>query len=306
MAVATQHGLYAVIHDDTAIPGITQLGLSLGGTTIGEVTAAELYPRNMGVNAQNPQITFNTRALATALGLIGFTGTDISSLAAGMTFYEQKFSEGGGRAGITSHRKIVVNEGIAIPQRISVSHQQNAELTYQVLVTFDGTNDPYVLTENQTLPSAPSDAERFTIGKTTLGGVLLTQINSVEIDFGIQAMAEGSDSDIWPTFSGIEQSSPTITLRGTKAEWWGTAGLDMAGLAATHANTIIYLRKRTSTGFVPDITAEHIKITANGIAQLTDLFTAQGTRRGEVGIVLTCDYDGTNAPITLTTASAIT
>ena len=57
---------------------------------------------------------------------------------------------------------------------------------------------------------------------------------------------------------------------------------------------------------VADATAEHIKITTAGMAVLRQPMDASGNRAAEGEIELRAHYDGTNLPLAITTASAIT
>lgn len=304
--MSDRHALYAVVHDSTAIPGVNQLGFSLGGRTINEPSAAELSPRFACMVEQRPRMSFTTRAVATALGLCDADGTDISTLTAGLIGFQQQFADGGSREGATSHRKIAIAEGLLYPTRISISHGGLAEISYEAFATYDGTNDPIIITESQSLPTAPADVSRYGLGSLQVGGVVIGLLTSLEIDFGLKVMADAADGEIWPDECWIAEFAPKITLRTKKAKAWGATGIPMAGKAATHANTIFYLRHRTRTGFVADETATHVKFTAAGLAHFTEPFSASGTEPGEATLVLETEFDGTNDPLVIDNASAIT
>lgn len=303
--MSDRHALYAVVHDSTAIPGINQLGFSLGGRTINEPSAAELSPRFACMVEQRPRMSFATRAIAAALDLCDPSGTDISTLTAGLLGYQQQFADGGSRADTLSHRKIAIAEGLLYPSRLSVSHGGLAELNYEAFATYDGSNDPFIITESQTLPAAPADTDRYGLGALQVAGVTIGLLTSLEIDFGLKVVADAADSAIWPDEVWIAEYVPKITLRTKKTKAWGAAGIDMEGLQATHANTIFYLRHRTRTGFVADVTATHLKFTAAGLAHFTEPFSASGTEPGEATLVIETENDGTNDPIVIDTASAI-
>ena len=165
-----------------------------------------------------------------------------------------------------------------------------------------------MLTESQALPAGLTDAERFTLGPVTIESILLAQVRRFELDFGIEVKTEGSDSDIWDTYCSIESIQPTLTLRGIDLNWWkDSGGVPLTGKAATHANTKIYLRKRAAGAtFVADETAQHIKFTADGLAHIDDGFSADANNKAEASLVLPMRYDGTNNPLVVNTASAIT
>ena len=72
----------------------------------------------------------------------------------------------------------------------------------------------------------------------------------------------------------------------------------------THANTNIQFRKRDVAGFVINSTAEHIKVTAAGIAFARQVYTAGGAATGTAVIGINTIDDGTNNPLVWDTAIA--
>lgn len=307
MTVATKHGLYGVEIDATLIGGITNLGTRTGEEVRNEPTSGEIYARFQSLVAQKPGAEFTTLNIAAALDACGLTGVDIGGLAAGLNLYAQKHVEGGTRAGAASHRKYTIKDGILVPRVLSVDHQGDATLRYEAVAIYDGANDPIVIADSQSLPGGLTDAQRFTIGPVTIESVSLAQVRRFELDFGLQVVSEGADSDIWDTFISIESIQPQITLRGIDVEWLKSTNIPLLGKAVTHTNTAIYLRKRAAGGtFVADGTAEHIKFTAAGLATIDTPFEADGNDAGETSLTLPLKYDGVNVPLVINTTSAIT
>ena len=302
--VAAVHGLYEVDVAGTDIPAITAMNINLGSEIRNEAVSDEVYPRHQALVGQNPRVTFSTNAAAIALGVCGLTG---NALASPMVCSAQKYTEGGTREGATSHKIYTINEGLVIPRRLSVDHRGDVSIDYEALITWDGTNDPIVLTESQSLAAAVGDSERFTIGPVTIESISLPQVRSLEIDFGINAQTEGADSELWDRYARIMSIEPTITLRGIDVAWFkDSGGLAMEGLKATHTNTKIFLRKRALGGtFVADETEEHIKFTAEGYAHIDDALDAGGDQAGETSITFALRFDGTNAPLVIDTTAAI-
>ena len=305
--VATLHGLYGVVFDTTIIGGITQQAINTGTEVRGDALSGEVYNRFQSQVAQKPGASFTTLNIAAALAESALSGVSIAALTAGFTMWAQKHAEGGSREGTLSHRKYVFNEGLIVPRTLSVDHQGDASISYDVIATYDGTNDPVVITDSQTLTTGLADAERFTMGPVTIESVTIAQVRSFEIDFGINAVTEGADSEVWDRYAHIVSINPTITLRGIDVEWLKAANIPLAGLNATHANTKIYLRKRAAGGtFVTDVTAEHVKFTAAGLVYVDGAMDASGNEAAEVSLTMPLKYDGTLAPLVITTASAIT
>jgi len=311
MSISRKYSLYAVRLNDAAdvlISGVTSQGLDTGSQVDAEVTGAEVYPRWYALTGQNPGGRFATHHLATALTNIGMTGLSIASLQSGLELILQKHAEGGMRAGALSHRIYGMTEGLIVPGTISCLHGpgQHASVDYRIVLTWDGSNEPFTVTDSQTLPTAEDDDERFAIGPWFVGGVTIDHLRGVTIDCGVNVVTEGGDGDLYPTFASIPTITPVLRLNGIDPEWLKAANIPLTGKVGTHANTIGYFRKRSATGFVANATAQHIKFTAAGLAYIENAFDASGVAAAECSLVMPLRYDGTNAPLTINTASAIT
>jgi hypothetical protein len=188
---------------------------------------------------------------------------------------------------------------------LRAAHQDDATLEAAVVTAYDGVNDPIVVTDGVTLPNVTLDLARFTLGPVTVGGISLSGIRSLTLDFGLRVQSEGADSEIWDTHVSVVSVEPELTLNGITPEWLKSTNIPLGGKAATHANTTIYLRKRLSGGsFVPNGTAQHIALTMAGLAWIETPLDV-GDAPGESTLRLKAYHDGTNAPIIVNTAAAI-
>lgn len=315
MTVSRMHGIYAVKLGATTIGGIRRRSLRTASEVRSEATSGEVYHRFQSLYAQKPVAEFSTVQIASALDACALTGTALTS-GAPLLLYAQKHTEGGTRTAGANHRIYTLNEGLVLPRRLTVDHQGDAEIGYEALVTYDGTNNPIVFTDTSALPAAPTDAERFTLGRVTLtddagvpNSIVFSQIRRLEIDFGIQAETVGADSDIWDTNCRIVEIQPMLTISGIDIEWFKAtgAGIPLTGSNIVHTSTEILLRKRDAGGtFVAAATAEHIKFTAAGMATLERVCDAQGNALDEVELRMPLIYDGTNNPLVIDTTSSYT
>lgn len=87
---------------------------------------------------------------ATSLDMSLLATLGLSGAAQGSTdsvFYVRKLSEGGTRVadGTTQHVSITVDEGIINPMQAGAGEGQDASLDIELAVTYDGSNDPLVL-----------------------------------------------------------------------------------------------------------------------------------------------------------------
>jgi len=309
--ITAVHTLCAVVSNTTVIGGITAQRLGVGSDVRATPTSGEAEPRFASLYKQTPTGGFTTVNVAAALdafGIVSPYSKSIADLAAGLIFYAQLMDEGSTRTAGAAHRSYTLTEGIVLPRTLSAAHQDDATISYETMPTWDGTNDPIAEADSVALPTTITDAERFTLGPVALESVDLSQLRGIDISFGIVAQTDGSDSEIWDRHAHIVSIIPVLTFRGVNVAWLADAAIPLLGLAVTHANTAIYLRKRAigGTGFVADITAEHILITAAGVATVQNAFDATGNALATCDVQLTCYGDDTNDPLVISTTSAIT
>lgn len=319
MGVTRRHTLYGVELDTDSLAGSSVVLGGIKGQVIeadtevrNDTSSGEAYPTHLAMVSQKIMATFRTTSIAAGLDVIGLTGLPIFATSQdGVNLYAYAHAEGGTRASGSNHRKYNVKQGIIVPQRITCDHQGDAVIEYRLLTTWDGTNNPVVITDSSAVPTNGVDSARFTIGKCTLANLTINHITSFELDFGHVIETEGADSDKWDTFVSIRETKPVLRLRGRDIEWLDASVYPLEGAVATQANTSFYLRKRsasTSSGFVADATQEHIKFNAAGLAHVTTIFDAEteGNPPAEVAVEMPMRYDGTNAIIVVDTTSAIT
>lgn len=289
------------------IGGITQQALPTGTEVRSEPSSGDPYPSHQAIVAQKPTASFTSYHLATILDTLGVAGLPIfSATNYGLRMYAQKYTEGSTPASGSVHRMYTIRQGLIVPTRLSCSHQGDATLEVAVISTYDGTNDPLVITDTVAMPSGLTDAERFTLGNVTFGGISLPQVTGVDITFGLGTRSTGSNSDIWDTHCSIRTVRPSITLRGIDIEWFKSSVITLAGKAGTHLNSSVYFRKRAVGGsFVADATSEHIKFTACGLAYIDQAFSASTNEDAEPSVTIPLRYDGTNYPLIVDTTSAL-
>jgi hypothetical protein len=306
MSQSVRYSIHAVKLGATVIKAIGSSGLTLNENVSAERTTSTVYDEFQSIRGRAPVATFGTRDLAAALGVTGLAPVDVSTLSGGVVLYLSKHADGGTRSSSSDHRTETIVNGILVPRMLTCDHQGDAMLTYEVIATSDGVNDIVQVADNVALPSIDPDQERWTMGSVTLEEESITGMRSIQIDLGHRVTAEGADSDVDPTFSSVENISPSITIRGIDPTYFSSGKIPLGGLDASHANTTIYFRKRALGGsFVADGTAEHVKLTACGLSVNESRDGSSGSP-AESSIRIPCRHDGTNAPLTVDETSAIT
>lgn len=280
-------------------------------TVQSDSVAGTHYPEQISTVGQKQMFRFSSFDLPKVIDAFGLIGRDIVSGSGkvGVAMYQAKYNNATISAGST-HRRLIFNKSYNMIRSISVSHRQDARVQAESMAIYDGTNNPLVFGETVALPTLPASSGRWTLAAMTIGGVAIPCNVQLDIDFGISVESFGCDSDVWDTHLNLDDIKPKISITSLDPTIFKTtSGVPLIGLAGTHANTEIYLRKRTTSGlasFVADATAEHIKITADGVLHVTEGMSASGNQKGQTRLEMTCRFDGTNAPLVFDTTSAIT
>lgn len=304
------HSAYAVKHGATVLSGLNNIDTNLNAQVQADTGIGSAFPQFAAVTEQKPQMAFQATMLAETLAVTGATGAIIDGTS-NLVGYLAKLGNDGLPLAGTVHRSYTAVRGLLLPRRLSCTHRRPAQLDVEALLfSSDGAAHPIAIADDVALPVLVVANKQHTLGKIQLGvsGTVFDFecAQSMTIDFGNGAQTRGCGSDIYDKMVEQPGIKPVITLTGLSAAAFGTAGIPPVGLKIKHAGTILYLRKRNEgIGFVADATAEHIKLTAEGVAVVTQ-HTGQGTAGAELTVQITCSWDGTNAPITINTASAIT
>jgi hypothetical protein len=307
MAFDKIHTHSGITFNATTVGGITRQNIRDGKQIGGVPTSGEPYIRHQAFRRAGPGASFTTLCLQDALDQCGALGLKIANLPAGLVAYGHAHEEGSTRKAGATHRKFVIAKGMIIPTtlRAVVAVNEDATLDYDALGTSTDANNPMIETDTISLPSV-TDNERFALGPATIESILLEEIQSIDITFGITVGVRYSQAYLWPCYASIVDVRPIIDFRGLNIEWLKSDMIPRTGKVITHANTTIYLRKRAEGGsFVANGTEEHIKLTANGLAHVITPMDSSGDA-AECSIHMECNYDGTNAPIVIDTTSAIT
>lgn len=301
----------------TLLGGVMRQAVSTGLNVNADAVAGSLYPLQANIVDAKAKLTFTTCNVKKALALVGANGLAIS--ATPIIIYELLYTDQGTLASGTVHRKLTINAGRLVPRNLSCSHQGNASLDLEMIAISDGvavglagaTTAPVLYTESiaaPTLTQADIDDERYTLGPCTIGGIDIGCLQDLAIDFGLQVDATGCNSNPYPTQLEQKTIGPMVTGTTRDVQKFAAAVIPFAGAAATQANTTIYLRRRKpSTGdFELYANTVHIKINSAGMLMMEEPFSADGVSNATAKFKLQCLFDGTNSPLVISTASAIT
>lgn len=288
------------------IGGITSLELNTGSETISDDSGA-IYDESRSLLSQVPEFTITGKSIGTMLQYIGLTGYCISADGShpGLRIFGRVLGDCQTPPASDANLRYTVAEGLIHLGELNAQRGQDATLSLMVHPITDGTNAPFAAAYTGiTLPATSALAkEQFTLGMCKVGNVVLSDLQSMQINFGIE-LTEKTPlmGSVWPDSVAVRKVRPVITFTGFNPTILGDSAFPLLGKQATHAQTLIQLKRRLNyTHFVDDEDTGHILMTVNGIATIRNVLSGSGT--GEVTQVLVVEgvHDGTNVPILIDT-----
>ncbi|MEM7558571.1 MAG: hypothetical protein AAF394_05570 [Planctomycetota bacterium] len=275
-------------------------------------TSGTAYSEDVSLVGQSIKLSGDTFDLPKAFTHIGLTGRRLAEAVGppakvGLALYQARYLDSQLQAG-SVHRRLRYALSYLRMGRISVSHQQSASVDFEAMAIYDGTNKPIIPETGVALPTLPGNPGRWTLGKVVISdGTESVTINcktQLDIDFGVSAPTFGCESEPWDQGLNVSAIQPSINMTTFEIDKFQDVAnqLQLAGLLNTNANSAYYLRKRLPgrAGFVPDATAEHIRLDISGSSAITNAHSGGPNQPATMGLQTVCASDGVNAPIVLT------
>jgi hypothetical protein len=294
----------------------TLYALDVGGVVIDQIKSYAVDPgiqhmlisgdssldhKHVSVQSQTPTIRFRTDGIKKALNACGVGGLAIDEAGSinGIDVWFRKRDMAGGFAAGASHIKMTVNLGVLAPITLTGNHPDAAEIEYVLSVLWDGTNDPIVITKNQSLAAlSPDVAAVHTIGPWWVRGTKLVGMRSLSVDFGLNVETKSSDGDVWPRSGHIVSRAAGVTGQTTDLVILDdTTGLGIMGKVESGGTRAFLRKKEMGGGVVLDASAEHIRFTmAEGMISPQE---ASAEHQGDAiaGLQWVPTFDDVNAPI---------
>lgn len=287
----------------TSLGAITDLNVDLGTETASD-DSGSLYDETRSIVRQYPTISLTTKAIAGSIDLWGIPGTCIDGTPT-LVAYGNVLGDCNNPPLSTDNAMYTVNRGLVSIGSLSAARGEDATLTWMVDAITDGVNQPILPDyDGNTLPTSLAKGQ-WTIGAISIGDLVLTDIASISLDFGVQKTQKTPAlGSIWPDSIAVRKVQPTLTVSVFDIRFWHDSLLPSLGKVALHADTIIQLKKRANlTTFVADGTAEHITFTMGGIILPTNVFSGSGNGEAAGTIIVQGVHDGTNVPVTVDTTT---
>lgn len=258
MTINTLYRLDKVIYPSIELRRVKSVDHSAGIDQMIERSAGEVQPDFLATSSQKPMIRFGTQQLATLLGGVPLGGLALSSV---INTYFKKVSEIGNLArATTQHKRIAINKSVSYITQIRLPHNGPAEADVTICAVFDGTNAPFVYTGSLALSGTMTATDEvFGAGPLSINGVSIPGIQEITIETGIQLVHESDASEVYPSFCGIQQNEPVVTVKTREEVNWSTFGLAGSALDGSAGVRFFARRLKQDQARYLDSDAVHIK-----------------------------------------------
>ena len=294
---------------------IDESGSTVGPTTIGSLTnsghplntettaddSGGIYDEARSIISQLPEPNYTTKSIQTLLQLTGLRGVCFSSdgTRPGVLIYGQVVSDCKNQPASTDNLRYTIPMGLIRPGTLSASRTGDATMSFTIDALTDGTNAPFSGTYSGiTLPTTVVN-EKYGLGASKVGSVLLSEPTGFNLDFGIQPDEKLPEvGGVWAETAGVRKVRPALTIQGQDPTQLDDAKIPLLGMQAAHSNTKLQLKKRIRGGsYEANASLVHFYMTLDGLTLVNDPFSTSGDGVADFEARLESTYDDTNAPV---------
>ena len=274
--------------------------------TLTENPAGHPSPLFAAVKKAKPMVSFKTPEIDVVAANIPAWG-----IAPGATIY-QKLSSGVAPLSrtATSHRKTVLTACIMYWSQINLPATDVATADLTICPIYDGTNEPFIVTQGVALAGSLSAANYFCAGPawwTDDAGTPVvtneTSIDSITISSGCHFRSDGDCSSIYDTYGEVTIDNCEITIK-TKTP----RNVSLWPQSGTNLTAFRFFAKKFKPGgaFVANATAQHIKFSGtNGLLVPVNAQASGQELYADTYKILAFSPDGVTPPIVMTPLQAI-
>lgn len=221
-------------------------------------TLAELFAGRKDVRAR-----FTTEDVAGVCGVADIATKGLAISSGTITIPLQKRANFGTFEAGSTHYALTGANALVIPQSFSASENGNATAALDVIfASTDGTTAPVTESSTAALGST-QHSSLYSLGPVSINGTPIDCPVNLTINTGITVRQQYCKGNIFPVEIYLTPPiTPSIEISGPGVhQLLGSVGGWVAGTAL-----VAYFRKRSTTGFVADGVAEHIKFSfADGL-----------------------------------------
>ena len=294
------HGLK--LAGGTNLTQITDSSSGLSNEILRGMSAGYQHPMFRGILAQTPNFEFTTQQLATLLAAVTMNGLAVSGnsdllMRAGVN------NDSRDAIGTTSHQRLRTTGGMLYWSSVSARVRQVAEASCRFIPTYDGTNPIIAPTGSVAIDVSPAAGEQFTLGPVSINGTFVPGLQSWSLGINPQIHREWASGETWPSWCGVQETDPVLTLNVLRNESWTERGV----LGQAISSLTFFLKRVTPDGPVyGDGQSQHLKFTAQNGLTVIEATRAGGNNRSETTLLIPLrTSDPTVDPVAVTTGQQI-
>lgn len=284
------------------IAGVTSMEVTSGTESISDDSGA-IYDEVRSISGQVPEISITSKWIESWLTYIGLGGYCIASDGThpGLQFFGRVLGDCKSPPAAGTNVRYTIGKGLVVLGELSAVRGQDATLSLMIHPLTDGTNAPIAeLYSGVTLPTfTPATNEQFTLGVCKVGSVVLTDLQSLTIAFGVEVTEKTPQlGAVWPDSVAVRKVRPVATLTGFDPTILQSGSIPWLGKQASGVNTLFQLKRRQAyTDFYGDAATEHIAITMNGLAFVPQPFSGSGNSEANTVLRVEGVHTGASVPL---------
>lgn len=276
------------------VSGCTRIRVAANSDIRKDLSSGTAAPLAAHLVSVQPVISITTLELIEAFDNLG----DFGACVADIKVYGQA-QDCSGVVASAVHAEYAVTKGCIVPVSVTVDHQGNAEINYDLYAASpDGAASPIIRSTGVTLPIGTA-GKRYEMYRVDVAGNTLEGKRNITINWNPTVTQEGADSNIYPTTVSLSQVQPVATIRGVDPGWLASIGL--GGARGAQADTVIYLKDRDQA----TATLAHIKVAMDCAVSWNTPFDAGNDAAGEVELQLDAYSALLTTPINVSTNVAL-
>lgn len=257
-----------------------------------------------GVLSAMPVLSFDTKALKTALSYIGYNGNTYDSV----NVYLPQLESGGTIASGSVHTKISMDNAACYLQSITGSQGQEASASFRIYGVGDSTSYPVIISNSESLPQLSFTAEKYTVGTVYVDTTTKCDVQSITLNAGIEPIQRGANGDPYAKWVGVVSRSPNVEWTTTDVSLLDTIASTDSSPIGKKGNTCNFYFRKLENLSVPyaDGDAQHIKISIAQMLVQPNNLNATSTDVNTLSLTGHAVYNGSDNIVAITTDVAIT
>lgn len=270
-----------------------------------EITAGSIYADTAVLQTLRPVGSFTTFNLEAAFGTNGpgLGGADsciTSATNEGLNLFFARYGCAGPDSASSDHIKYNIGTGILVPNNLTVDHQGNAQVTYDIYAQSSGGADPVVKSTiaYASLPTLTGNDKRWTMNQMSIGGTAVEGKRNITVNFNASVARESADSDLFDSVVSLDSMLQRLTVQGVQPKWLDTV-TGIEGETVTQTDSYFYLKERNSALAA----SEHIKVNFNGLVNWDTVVTGDTTSPAGATVAVDLHTSGANNPISVITST---